>query len=171
VLCVNQDTKPVFLPPVWPGDEAASSNIVCWSHTMGGTVLVIFVLSNNYLKYNSVQTVCAGCPSFCSSNRPCDSCCCLKWPVVMMFVYSLNTEVCRLVVQGNWLIGSTSQGGDWISTPVCIHLLERHPLSTLASGQPTCKTWTMDCPWTGPWTFPCHILQNIALLMLVSPPV
>ena len=27
-----------------------------------------------------------------------------------------TTEVCRLVVQWKWLIGSTSQRGDWIST-------------------------------------------------------
>jgi len=31
-----------------------------------------------------------------------------------------HTEVCRLVVQEKWLIGSTSQGGEWISTPVGI---------------------------------------------------
>jgi len=31
------------------------------------------------------------------------------------------TEVCRLVVQWKQLTGSTSQWGDWISTPVCVH--------------------------------------------------
>ena len=90
----------------------------------------------------------------------------------MMYVYSLSTEVCRLVVQGNWLIGS-------ISLKEVIGLAHLYVFTSLRDTPYLPLPLDNQPIKLGLWTvhgldhglFPYHILQKIALLMLVSPPV